>query len=176
MQNNTAKIKKFSKVIYVLLKILFILCIVACVLLMATGILSLFNPDTNTIVIAGREIELFTVFSVGYMNVNLPVGWEADINFLGMSFYPAVGFYSSILSAVMAVGTWFTMDVFKKLKEDASPFRSEVVRALKKTAVALLFVGIISGAMSLIAAAIVWLLSLIFEYGAQLQQQADETI
>jgi len=176
MESKKERVKKFSNIIYIILSIGFVACIIAGVFLLFIAILTLINPETTTFVIAGKEIELTTMFNIGNLSFNLPADWETDVNFLGLRFYPAVSFYGFLLAVVTTVGVWFTRDIFNKLRKDASPFRDDVVRALKKTAVAMFAIGIISGIVPLVAAGIIWVLALIFDYGAELQQQADETI
>jgi hypothetical protein len=62
------------------------------------------------------------------------------------------------------------------LRDDGSPFREDIVRALKRLAIALLVIGALSGVIPLLAAGVVWVLCLIFSYGSALQSESDTTL
>jgi len=66
--------------------------------------------------------------------------------------------------------------LFAVLAESGSPFRADVVDRLRGTAVCLLVLGFVSGMAAFAAAAIVWLLALIFRYGTLLQEESDTTL
>jgi len=96
--------------------------------------------------------------------------------FLGVRSIPAVGFGDLLQTIFTIVGLGFAKTVFKLLRENGTPFRDNVVMSLKKLAVALLCVGAVSGVIPFLAAGIVWVLCLVFNYGRTLQNDSDTTL
>ena len=70
----------------------------------------------------------------------------------------------------------FAKKVFMLLRENGSPFREDVVKSLKKLAIFLLILGGVSGVVTFLAAGIVGVFCLIFDYGRMLQNESDTTL
>jgi hypothetical protein len=79
-------------------------------------------------------------------------------------------------AVVTSVAAASAKRVFNLLRSDGNPFRENVVRSLRRLTVALLVVGAFTGVVGFIGAAIVWVLHLIFDYGAALQHESDTTL
>lgn len=176
MEKQKEKIVRFSKIIYILLKIAFITLIVVGALEAFSWLWSVLKLHTEVLMIAGVEKELPLLFKLGDIKVYLPVMWESGFDFLGVRSIPAIGFDDFLQTIFTIIVLGFAKDVFKLLRENGSPFREDVVVSLKKLAVALLFVGVVSGIVPFLAAGIVWVLCLIFDYGRTLQNENDTTL
>jgi len=169
MEKQTEKIKKFSKVVYILLQIAFVVFIVVASLELVTWIMK--TAGVQPIVKFGNtEIYLYPIIEFDKSNIG-----SSLLN----DFVPMLGTFSleKILSTIfIAVALGITKRVFKLLKIEGSPFREEIIKQLKKSAVALLIVGVFTGIIGFIAAGIVWVLYLIFDYGCALQKESDTTL
>ena len=181
MEKQTEKIMRFSKVIYILLTI-------AIGVFIAIGISTLFawlltgtNLPTQIVTINGVDMEVPVLFKLGNTNVSLPIIWKSGFDFSGIqALIPGVGFtvgigdFLGVIFTIIALR--FTRRVFKLLRENGSPFREDIVKALKGLAIVLLITGGVSGAIPFLAAGMVWVLCLIFDYGRTLQNESDTTL
>ena len=181
MEKQTEKIMRFSKVIYVLLNIALIVFIVICVLEAVAWLWSVLKLHTGLVTINGVEMEAPLLFRLGGTSVYMPVMWQSGFDFSnikrlvpGFSF--AVGFEDFLGTIFTIISLRFTKRVFKLLRENGSPFRDDVVRALKGLTIILLCTGCVSGAIPFLAAGIVWVLCLVFDYGRMLQNESDTTL
>jgi hypothetical protein len=66
--------------------------------------------------------------------------------------------------------------VFMLLRENGSPFREDVIKSLKRLTIFLLILGGVSGVVTFLAAGIVGVFCLIFDYGRVLQNESDTTL
>ena len=177
MEKQTEKIKRFSKVICVLLRIVTIVLIILAAVELVAWIWSAYNLGTEMVTINGVDMNMPLLFKIGSTRVFLPIAWGSSYDFLGTSgLIPAVGL-SGFLSIIFTlVGLRFVRRVFKLLRENGSPFREDVVKALKVLAIALLVVGCVSGLVAFLAGGVVWVLCLVFDYGRSLQNESDTTL
>ena len=179
MEIQKAKIMRFCRVIYTLLQIAFIALIVVGALQALAWIWSILDLNTDIVTIAGVDREVPLLFKSENIRVYLPVAWEAGFdfqphfNFFGTGFHPAIGLAGVLTTIFSLLGIGFAKSVFKLLRENGSPFREDVVRSLKRLTIALLLIGVVSGVVSFLAAGIVWVLCLIFDYGCALQNESD---
>jgi len=169
------RIMRFSKVVFILLKIAFIASIVACAVEALTWLWSVLSLHTEVVTIAGVEVEAPLLLKLGDTKVYLPMMWETGFN-LSVDAEPIIGFDDLLRTVLTIIGLKYALIVFKLLRENGSPFREELVDALKKLAIALLCIGAVSGLIPLLAAGIVWVLCLIFNYGCALQNESDTTL
>ncbi|MDR1664104.1 MAG: hypothetical protein LBR83_04170 [Clostridiales bacterium] len=179
MEERTKGIKSFSKFIYTTLSIVFVVLLVATIVGFAVWLWSATHLPTALVEINGRMMEVPYLFKIGNFEVFLPVIWESGFDFDSLRLgdvIPTINFGDLLRSVFILVGLSFAKDVFKRLREDGSPFRKEVVSSLKRFAIALLALGTVSGVVSLLAAAAVWVVCLIFEYGCMLQNESDTTL
>ena len=167
---------RFSKVIHILMKTAFIALIVVGAMETLSWLWSVLKLHTEAVTVAGIERELPLLFKVGNSKVFLPAVWENGSGFWGIRAIPAIGFGEYLQTVLTIIGLGFAKAVFKLLRENGTPFREDVVISLKKLAVALLCVGAVSGVISFLAAGIVWVLCLVFEYGRALQNESDTTL
>ncbi|MDR0818916.1 MAG: hypothetical protein LBN43_05015 [Oscillospiraceae bacterium] len=160
MEKHTEQIKKFSEVIYALLRIAFVAFIIAGIAEIAVWIVARFSVSP--------------IFKVGNMELYLPVVFIKDGYEELFSLHIGIG---EILQTVFTiVALKFAESIFKILKTYGSPFREDVVQKFKRLAIALLCVGVVTGVVGFLAAGIVWVLRLIFDYGCALQNESDTTL
>ena len=177
MEEQKAKIKRFSKVIHIVLNVLIIIFIVVAAMQLVAWIWSVMQLNTEMVVINGKEMEAPLLFKLGDTRVLLPVMWESEFDFSAISgYFPATNFGGFLQTVFMIVGFRFVRKVFILLREDGSPFREEVVKALRKLAIVMLIVGLVSGLIPFLVAGVVWVLSMVFEYGRMLQNESDTTL
>jgi len=162
MEKQKERISKFSKVVHILLKVVFVVAIVWCVFEALTWVVNRYN--------------LPYLFQFGNVNVVLPVVFtdEAALEALsGLRIITLVDIFRDVMT-IIVLG--FAKGVFRLLRSDGSPFRSEVVRKLRNLAIVLLCLGLVTGLTGIIAAGIVLVLSFVFDYGCSLQQESDTTL
>lgn len=174
------KIKRFSKVICILLTITYITLIAVVVTEALAWPLSTANLHTEIVTINGVTVEAPVLFKIGETSVILPFIWKSGFEFTGIpiiqGFFSTVGF-SDILAAIFAlIGVRFAKEVFKLLRENGSPFREDVVKSTRRLAIFLLLMGCVSGIIPFIAAGIVGVFCLVFDYGRMLQNESDTTL
>lgn len=176
MERQTEKIKTFSRGIYILLKVAFIAIIVVGSLQAISFLWSFLALNTEVLTIAGVEGDYPLLFKLGETKVYLPMAWENGFDFLGVYSIASANLGGLLLTIFTIIGLGFAKNVFKLLKENGSPFRNDVIKSLKQLSIALLLMGAISGFVPFIAASVVWVLCLIFEYGHILQNESDTTL
>ena len=165
MEKQTEKIKKFSGIIYVLLRIMFVVLIVVFFLELTAWTLTM--------------AEIQPIFKLGSTTVYLPV-FVSEESLGAIPFvreWVPINLLEEFLRTLFTIiAIRFALRLFKHLKENGSPFREEIVKDLKKLAIVLLIVGCATGAVGFLAAGIVWVLCLIFDYGCVLQAESDTTL
>ncbi|MGI6004859.1 MAG: hypothetical protein ACOX88_05540 [Christensenellales bacterium] len=176
MDKQADKIMRFSRIIHILLKIAFIMLIVVGALQAFSLLWSFLDLNTEVLKIAGVEAEYPLLFKWGEIKVYLPMAWESGFDFLGVRSVSAANLSGLLLTIFTIIGLGFAKVVFKLLRENGSPFRDDVIRSLRKLSIALLFMGVVSGFVPFIAAGVVWVLCMIFDYGRMLQNESDTTL
>jgi hypothetical protein len=177
MEQQKERISHFSKIVLNFLNIAFVVLIVVAVLVGIAWIWTLEGYPTDTITVGDITVESPLLFKSGDFRVFLPITWvEGDdvFGFHGLFSNVTLGDFLSVIFTVIGVAA--TKRVFRLLRDDGSPFRPEVVRALKRLAITLIILGVMSGVIPLLAAGIIWVLCLIFEYGCSLQNESDTTL
>jgi hypothetical protein len=111
----------------------------------------------------------------------MPIIWKSGFDFSGIrALIPGVGFSVGIDDFLGVIFTLialrFTRRIFKLLRENGSPFREDIVKALKRLTIVLLITGGVSGAIPFLAAGIVLVLCMIFDYGRALENESDTTL
>jgi len=181
MEKQTEKIMRFSKVVCVLLNVAIGVFIAIGAAVLLAWIISGSNFPTELVTINGVEMEMPYLFKLGETKVFMQVIWKSGFDFTGIAaltpgfgINTGIGDFIGIIFTIVAFR--FTKKVFKLLRENGSPFREEIVKALKSLAIVLLITGGVSGAIPFLAAGIVWVLCLIFDYGRVLQNERDTTL
>jgi len=181
MEKQTEKIMRFSKVVCILLNIAIGVFIAIGILTLVAWLLTGTNLPTEIVTINGVDMEVKVLFKLGNTNVTLPITWKSGFDFSGIqALIPGVGTtvgigdFLGVIFTIIALR--FTRRVFKLLRENGSPFREDIVKALKRLTIVLLITGGVSGAIPFLAAGIVWVLCLIFDYGRELQNESDTTL
>jgi len=176
VEKQTEKIKRFSKVTHILLKIAFIALIVVGAFQVYSLLWSFLDLNTEVLTIAEVKAEYPLLFKLGETEVYLPMAWETGFDFLGVRSVASANLSGLLLTVFTIIGLGFAMVVFKVVKESGSPFRDDVIKSLKKLSIALILMGAVSGFVPFVAAGVVWVLCLIFEYGRILQNESDTTL
>ena len=71
------------------------------------------------------------LFKIGSVSIHLPIIWEPGFEFFGAHSIAKIGFDDLLLTIFTVVGLGFAKSVFSFLRENGSPFREDIVRALK---------------------------------------------
>jgi len=176
MEKQIEKIMRFSRVVCILLNIAIGVSIALGVLILLAWLLSGKNLPTETVIINGVNMEMPYLFKLGDTKVFMPVLWKSGFESSGIWFglNASLGDFLGVIFTI--IGLRFTKKVFKLLRENGSPFRDDVVKELKRLTIVLLVVGFVSGIVAFLAAGIVWVLCLIFDYGRALQNESDTTL
>ena len=169
MEKQTQKIRKFSKVVYIFLRIAFVVFIVVGALELFTWILTIAKVQP-IFKLGETTVYLYPVIELGDTDVGSALLRE------WLPTFGEFGFEEILGTVAIIVALKFTMRVFKTLRDNGSPFREEVIKELKKLAIALLVLGAFTGIVGFLAAGIVWVLYLIFDYGCALQAESDTTL
>lgn len=166
MNNQKQKIQKLSRVVCKLITAAFVIFIIV-------GVMQIISY-------AVIKYDLPYIFKLGNMHVVLPVILTNNINIGDTSINIPEFLQNNMLGIAGTVITLiilsFAKKFFKLLRDDGTPFREDVVNALHKMAIALCVLGIFNGIEVLLAALVVYVLSLIFEYGCTLQNEIDTTL
>ncbi|GHU44808.1 hypothetical protein FACS1894111_12630 [Clostridia bacterium] len=181
MEKHTEDIRHFSKVIYILLEIAFVAFIVAGAVEAVSWFMSVLALHTDTIMVGGKNIEVPLLLKAGDFKIYMPVfimgevgvGVGVDLSGFGVLKF---SFGDVLRTAFTIVVLAYAKSTFRTLRDSGSPFRKDVVRSFKRLAIALLAVGFVTGVVGFLAAGIVWVLCLIFDYGAALQNESDTTL
>lgn len=160
MNELTEKIAHQSKVILILAKVARIILYVMAgltVTLLASSFLNLPDP-------------LFTLFGVPVKLYDLTGGQTLKAAQVEM------------LQALIQIGLaeallYLVSDLFRHIQSSATPFTDAAVKKLKAMGIMLgVVVFIDNGYLGVVVAFIGYALALIFQYGSELQRQADETL
>ena len=160
MEKHTEKIKEFSKVVYILLQIVFAALIV-------TGAIEAFA----WIVEVGK---IPALFKFGSITVVLPRFITDGITINGSTYN--WGIVEVVRTAITIIIVGMAKGLFKKFRVDGSPFCADIVTGLKTLSITFLLAGVFTGLNSFIAAGVVWVLCMIFNYGCALQNESDTTL
>jgi len=166
MNKQKEKISKFSKALCTVISVTFVVFIVIGILQVLSWVITIWD--------------LPHVFTIGDTRVILPVILTnsikiGDTNLIIPGFVKGnlVGITQTIVTLIILS---FTKSFFKLLCDDGTPFRTDVVKALRKTAIAIVVLALFTGVEGWIAAGVVYVLYLIFEYGCTLQNEIDTTL
>ena len=181
MEKQTEKIMRFSKVVCILLNIAIGVFIAIGILTLAAWLLTGANLPKEIVAIHGVDREVQVLFKLGNTKVILPIVWKSGFDLSGIqALIPGIGLtvgigdFLGVIFTIVALRC--TRMVFKLLRGNGSPFREDIVKALKQLTIVLLVTGGVSGAIPFLAAGIVWVLCLIFDYGRILQNESDTTL
>ena len=180
MEKQTERIKRFSEMISVLLTVASIVLIVVLAAEVFAWLLTSAHLPTETISVNGVDREATVLFKLGSTNVILPFIWKAGFTYAGIPMlqgvFSVVGI-GDIIGAVFAlVAVRSARAVFRLLRGNGSPFREEMAKPTRRLAAILLLMGCVSGIVPFIAAGIVGVFCLIFDYGRMLQNENDTTL
>jgi hypothetical protein len=181
MDQQKEKIMHFSRIICILLGVAIGIVIAVSIISLIVWPISGLNLPTEIVNINGVDTEVPYILIFGDTKVLMPVIWQPGSDYSGIQSVilglglnvGAVGFISCIFTLI---GLWSTKRVFKLLRENGSPFREDVVKALKRLAIVLLILGFMTGLLTFLMAGIVWVLCLVFDYGRALQNESDATL
>ena len=169
------KIKTTSHVLAVLFKIARIFCFVAIGALCVGIIYVMLFGDLDLIVLSGKVV-VHSPFAM--LNISGHSNWE-------LIFIACAGLVSFILLSLLFKQA---RDIFKDISQDSSPFELKHVKRIKKIAIFFFVISLLDfqstgftfsftlNFIGIVGALMLWCISLIFEYGCQLQRESDETL
>lgn len=174
-KTTTEKIKATSHVLAVLFKVARILCFVAIGTISVGIVYVMLFGDMDLIILSGKVVvhSPFATFSLAGHS-----SWE-------LIFMSCAGLVSFILLSFLFKQA---RDIFRDISQDSSPFELKHVKRIKKIAIFFFVISMLdlqSGGVTfsftlnfigIVGALMLWCISLIFEYGCQLQRESDETL
>ena len=174
-KSTTERIKSTSRVLAVLFKVARIFCFVGIGALSAGILFIMFFGDVDLIVLGGKTV-VHSPFAM--LNIEGVDSWQ-------IIFMAVAGLVSLILLSVLFKDA---RDIFKDISVDSSPFEIKQVKRIRKIAVFYFIVSLLGfqtmdfsfsytmNFVGIVGALMFWCISLIFEYGCQLQKESDETL
>jgi hypothetical protein len=178
MEKQKEKIKRFSKVICIFINIAIVILIVTGVFLLFAWLISGNDLPTEIVTVNGVEMEVPYLFKLGNTKIFMPIIWKSGFEFSNIgALIPGtgntVGFADVLAIIFTLIVLYCTKRVFKLLRDSGSPFNEDIIKALKRLTIVLLITGGLTGIIPFLTAGIVWVLSLIFDYGRSLQIESD---
>ena len=169
------KIKSASRVLAVLFKIARVFCFVGIGILSVGILYVMIFGNIDLIVLNGKAVvhSPYAMFNI------------ADVDNWQLIFISFAGLTSFILLSFLFKEA---RDVFKDISIDSSPFEMKQVKRIRKIAIFYLVVSLLDfggqeftfsftmNFVGIVGAIMFWCISLIFEYGCQLQKESDETL
>ena len=153
-------------------KILRIICILAAVFLKIAMVVELiciaaifFNKNIVSQVEDAFQTNIFTLLR-----------HAASLDSMEHVYYAAIGVFISFLTCLAALYyVNFFKNILEMMMEDEHPFNIELAKKLRRIAWLMLFTILYSPAIGIVLFLVTLLFSYLFEYGAYLQEKADET-
>ena len=171
MQQFTEKIAQQSKVILIFAKITRILLYVALSVTVFL-LISTWISDGSPIFKMGNTEVYMTIPLGRILGVELGAQTARQLADLRMQLFGQL--FAFIVSLIML--TRITR-MFKRIRDTGHPFTAEVVKSMKVFAVLLgLVIAVQNTIVGVVVALVIFAFAMIFQYGAQLQNQADETL
>jgi len=171
----TNRLVRFGKVLNVVGIVLAVICLMAAVSALSLAIVVAFIPEDLIFqfLSAIRLDSAFAVFQAGTVLGDL-VPLTALI---GVKVYSLFILLKSFAYAtISAIILFILSSLFKSTVAHRSPFLPENVKRLKIIGIILIVASVLIGWQTLIFAFSLLALAFIFQYGTELQQQADETL
>jgi len=169
------RLVRFGKVLNVIGIIFACLCIMAGLFFLVAAIVVLLLPEgaLNSFL---DSIQLGSALSVLQPGTVLSDILPPTL-IAGIKYTTAAALLGGLLYAVASAAILFILSsVFRSTAVKGSPFLPENVKRLKIVGVILIVASVCLGLGNLIFAFCVLALAFIFQYGMELQQQADETL
>jgi hypothetical protein len=169
------KLVRYGRVLNVVGKILAAVCLVGAASALTATFVALALPERLANEIIG-SMEITS--SIGIFKAGATLGdLIPQAAFFGLKLalvFFALGafFYCAIAAAVLFI----ISSIFNSTAAKRSPFLAENVRRLKVIGIILIVASLLLGLQSLIFAFCILALAYVFQYGMELQQQADETL
>ena len=169
------KIKSTSKVLATLFKIARILCFIGIGIVTAGIIYVMFFGNLDLIVLNGKTV------------VHSPYDL---FNITGVDNWQIIFTAFAVLTSLILLTFLFryAQEIFKDICVDSSPFETKQVKRIRKIAVFFFVISLLDfqvqdfsvpftmNFIGIVGALMLWCISLIFEYGCELQKESDETL
>jgi len=171
MNTISQRIVKQSKVILVLARVtrIVVYVVIGC---MALLLASTWMPAEQPLFRLGKTAVYAAVPLKTLFGLEIGAEWEARVASLRVDI--VLQLLTFILSQIML---YKITGLFTKIHESKDPFTANAAKPMKAFAVLLgLIIGIQNTILSVVIALVIYAFALIFEYGEQLQTQADETL
>lgn len=171
MNELTQKIARQSKIILILAKIariiLYVVLGVTIFLLISTWV-----PGDQPIFRLGGTEVFATMPLKTLLGVGLAEGLAQQLPSLRLDLIGQL--FAFILAQVML---HLVTKLFTRIRESENPFTADVVKSMKALAILLgLVIGVENTIVGVVIAFVIFAFAMIFQYGAELQHQVDETL
>ncbi|MDR1713343.1 MAG: hypothetical protein LBR39_04240 [Coriobacteriales bacterium] len=181
------RLARSGRVLDIIGKVLAILCIIGAVAALFTAIAVAVLPEDLitgalahipladadlTVKSGGIESDILTFPEGAVLADYIPVAAVLAVKVSLIAACAAVCIYCLIGAIILFI----LSAVFKATAINRTPFVPENVKRLKIIGIILIVVSILLGLTNLVFAFCVFALAYVFEYGAELQKQADETL
>jgi len=169
------KLVRFGKVLNVVGIVLAVVCLIGALSALCGAIVVLVIPEDLifSFLSAIKIDSSFYVFQTGTVLSDLiPLTALVGIKLTAL-FFLLRGFIYCTISAIIL---FILSALFKSTVAHRSPFLPENVKRLKVIGIILIVSAVIIGWQTLIFAFCLLALAFVFQYGTELQQQADETL
>ena len=172
--NIQEKIKKTSGILEKFVKAANVLCIIAIIIMFAAAIQLMLVGDIDLLVLNGNVILHSPFNMVGGKDIQV---WEVIFNLIADSVELIL--IVQLLKQVKVI--------FSDISKEDTPFEFKHAERIRKIAIFFLIISFLSfeggeaiavgiNFTGIIGAGVLWLISMIFEYGCELQQEHDETL
>ena len=195
-----ARIQKSSKVAHTVSKIFFVLCMVATVICLITGLVLIlgrknFDPKLIEGLASSQKSATLNVGSIqfatiedGDFKVAESMKWTSDVPALEQFFRDnddspslIIGFYLLAMTLLVGLLTFcFHMisSIFALILKEGNPFTDKVI---KKVLITMIIVSVIllstqGAGLGILSGLITWVVYTIMDYGRTLKIQSDETL
>jgi len=171
----TDKLVRFGKVLNVVGIVLAVICLMAAISALVLAIVVALIPEDLVFgfLSAVKLDTAFAAFQAGTVLGDLiPLTALVGIKFTIVFLLLRSFFYATISAIILFI----LSSLFKSTVAHRSPFLPENVKRLKIIGIILIVSAVIIGWQTLIFAFCLLALAFIFQYGTELQQQADETL
>ena len=169
------KLVRFGKVLNIVGIVLAVICLMAALTFLCLAIMVAVIPEDLIFGVLSRfELDsAFLAFQTGTALGDLvPLTALIGIKLTAL-FILLRSFVYALISAIIL---FILSGVFKSTVAHRSPFLPENVKRLKTIGIILIVAAVVIGWQTLIFAFCLLALAFIFQYGTELQQQADETL
>ena len=178
------KIKKAAGVTAKVLNVVKVIMIVGMVFCIVGGISAMcirMGDEGKTVEVFGSKIVIHNMVSIGDLNGNLHVEGFNFLDYLHIEdpfvLFGAKCFCAAIMILLEIIVVVLIRGTFTAIQESDTPFKPEILKKVKFTGILVTLIVLMhSIGTAAIVALSFWFIYCIFDYGIELQTDADETL